>query len=193
MKATTVQEAIDALEGGKGPVELTQSLARELAAVRPQFFDGWSAEQRRAHFGPAPYSGSQFGAFELRIVPDPDTPSRAESKARGRFDKQIGEAREREQIAVLAYEVAEKGFLNALGRLIAIEGSSGRAIVTTIDRQPMPQSRADVTTHNAARAAEAETRAAWDEAGDVLHKARVKLSALERRADDAARRVRLEN
>lgn len=190
MLAKSVQEAVAALEDGRGPVEVTRSLAAQLATEHPGLLDGRVKAMRLAAFGPAPYTAAQFGAFELRILPDGDVPSRDESKARAKFDRALAEAREREEVAHAAYEVADKTYLDLFGHQIAIGESWG----LSSSGQLVQHARSRVITNderNALKAKLADAEEARREAGDALYRARIKLHKLERQADDAARLVRL--
>lgn len=190
MKATTVQEAIDALEGGKGPVEVTRTLAAQLATQHPGLLDGELKLLRLSAFGPPPYTGAQYGAHELRILPDPDVPSRDESKARAKFDRALAEAREREAVAAAAFETADAILLDLFGRQIAIGelwglSASGQMLQHARSRDTTNAERAELKVQLA------DAQVARDDAADALRKARIKLNKIERQIDDAARRVRL--
>lgn len=191
---TTVKEAVGLLEAGQGPVQVTASLARKLAAEHPDLLDGRLKLLRLAALGPGPYAPGAYERYELVIRPDAEPMSSAERKARGQFDKQLGEALAAEELASAVYEAAERNYFEAAGRALAA-GSSEWGVAPG---QPLQPARFNLggqplqpnDEFKAARAAETETRAAWQEAGDVLQKRRRALNKVESRIDWAARLAR---
>lgn len=145
-------------------------------------------------FGAPPYTSEQFNSVAVTVLPDKDPVSKGEEKARRAFAKQLAEAREAEAVASAMYEQAERQYLESSGHLLAAEANvpgGPRNLMVTLSGQPVPVPQADRDNISAARAAEAATRDSWEEAGRQLHRARVALAKVERRIDDACRRVRL--
>lgn len=203
MIAKSVQEVVDALRAGAGPVEVTRTLAAQLATQHPGLLDGELKLLRLSAFGPPPYTGPQYGAFELRILPDPDVPSRAESKARAKFDKALAEAREHEAVASAAYEAAESRYFEASGLALAAGASTQMAVSVTgqpigpqkqvlasMSGEPLRVGQAERDEVAALREAEGVAREAWQEAGSALQKARIALAKVERRIEWATRVAR---
>lgn len=188
MLVTNVKEAAERLEAGQGPVYITASLARELAAEHPALFDGKLKRLRAAALGPGPYAPGQYEKYELVIQPDPNPVSGAERRAAEKLGKALAAAREAEVEAAAHYEAAARVFYAATGRALAAGASAEMGISVTW--QPLPSQRADRKEFDAARGAEAEARTGWEEAGAALQRARIALAKVERRIEWATRVAR---
>lgn len=190
MLVADVQQAIHLLEAGEGPVEITVTLARDLAAQHPDFLDGRLKLLRFASLGSGPYAPEAYARYELVIRPDPDPVSRDEQKARSRFDKQLAAATEREAVAAAAFEVAERVYLDLYGHQLALGEAWGVSHLGRLIQNPRDM-HVTQAERDELKAKVAEAQVVWSEAGDSLQRARGKLNALVRRADNAARLVRL--